>query len=256
MAEPQTLTYRRLSKFNRKQLEQKIDDCFRRADETTEADRRLALLDEADFYIGQLSRRNDSWISRRDLVLEIVVIALIGWEIWMGYTQESYQAADFQKQQHVLSAMQSSMQSTADRLLKMDGTMAAVEVSLQKQIELFYDVQFTVTYSREVKKLVLHNDGRSNVTVWAERIGDDASPLVRFPTPTLIAPGAAYGVDLSALQSAVLSGQARRFSYNFLVKNERNEKFTLSGILNVASQEGAVSLNVPFATILPGWTKD
>jgi hypothetical protein len=47
-----------------------------------------AFIAQAEFLMRELDRRSDSWVSLRDLILEIVVIALIGWEIHMSYRAE------------------------------------------------------------------------------------------------------------------------------------------------------------------------
>src|SRR5882724_5816255 len=72
----------------------------------------------------QLSIREyrERWIPIRDFVLEIVVIALIGWEIHLGYKQEEQQSSNFEAQQRILTNLNTSSKSTADTLLGLKST--------------------------------------------------------------------------------------------------------------------------------------
>lgn len=73
-----------VGKLTRAQLRDKANECFRLAELTSTIDK-PALLLEAQFYMRELERRFDSRASLRDLILEVIVIALIGWEIHMSY---------------------------------------------------------------------------------------------------------------------------------------------------------------------------
>ena len=78
---------RELERLTKKDLRQRADDAFQKADE-----KGPGYLMEAQFYMQELDRRHDSWISLRDLLLELVIIALIGWEIYLGYQGGKQQA--------------------------------------------------------------------------------------------------------------------------------------------------------------------
>jgi hypothetical protein len=77
--------------------------------------------------------RRDRWIPLRDLILEIVVIALIGWEIHLGYKQETQQSENFNAQQQILTNLNNSSKSTADTLASLkettDSELAALKES-------------------------------------------------------------------------------------------------------------------------------
>ena len=70
-------------KLSRKELQAKANQAFALAEARGQMER-PGQLAEAEFYVRELDHRADSRVSTRDLVLEIVVIALIGWEIHMG----------------------------------------------------------------------------------------------------------------------------------------------------------------------------
>ena len=74
----------------------------------------------------------DRWVSGRDLVLEIVVIALIGWEIHMGYRQETQQSKNFADQQRVLTNLGDSSKATADILTSLKATTEAMNESVKR----------------------------------------------------------------------------------------------------------------------------
>lgn len=61
-----------IEKLKKKQLKKRVDEAFELAER--KGPRYLA---EAQFYMRELEHRRDSFTSIRDLVLEIVVIALI-----------------------------------------------------------------------------------------------------------------------------------------------------------------------------------
>ena len=94
-------------------------------------------IDLQDIYYSPLARENardwlteradyrerhDRWISFRDLVLEIVVIFMIGWEIRLSLVGDRHQADSFRKQQDVLTNLQQSSKDTADILAALKTT--------------------------------------------------------------------------------------------------------------------------------------
>lgn len=58
----------------------------------------------------------ERWVSGRDLLLEIVVIVLIGWELVVARRQDTNQASNFTKQQEVLQHLADSSRDTASTL--------------------------------------------------------------------------------------------------------------------------------------------
>lgn len=111
----QELKLENIEKLSKTELKLAKVDCFETAPEADPVDR-LAILQEAQFYTRELERRIDSRVSIRDFVLEIVVIALIGWEIYMGYWQDAQQSAQFEKQQEVMTKLEQSADATAATL--------------------------------------------------------------------------------------------------------------------------------------------
>jgi hypothetical protein len=77
----------------------------------------------------------ERWVSGRDLILEIVVIALIGWEIHIGYKQESQQAKNFSDQQTVLTNLQTSSQATATTLTALKNTTEIMSKNVERNAQ-------------------------------------------------------------------------------------------------------------------------
>jgi hypothetical protein len=135
-AEMEETSLKVIDKMSRAELKRAVMLCFDYAPDATPVDR-LAVLQEAQFYTQELERRRDSWTSLRDLLLEIAVIGLIGWEIWMGYRAEDLQKQNFKEEKAVLENLRDSSGETAQTLVAVKDTMGAMRLSLEKQVELF-----------------------------------------------------------------------------------------------------------------------
>ena len=77
----------------------------------------------------------ERWVSGRDLVLEIVVIALIGWEIALSIRADTNQATNFSAQQNVLTDMQKSTKDTADQLALLKSTTEEMNRGVERNAE-------------------------------------------------------------------------------------------------------------------------
>ena len=249
---------RNIENMTKKQLKEAAKGCFEYAPEAAPVDR-LAILQEAQFYTRELERRNDSFTSIRDLILELVVIGLIGWEIYMSYRAERQQRVNFKEEQGIFENLQKSSDATKDSLTSVKDILGAMELSLEKQVELFYDVQINVVYNEPTKRLAIINNGRSNITVWAQRVAEKTASMTEYPKTALVPPGGTYEIPLEEGLQRVMAvlpkGQSYNYWFTFFVKNEKKERFTVSGDL-VASWHGdTVSLNIPSTSIVPGWTE-
>jgi hypothetical protein len=231
----------------------------------------------AQFYLAELNRREneranaerDRMDKRRwwtDFWLELLIVVLIGMEIALsvhGMRQQSREAtkevAAFGRIEEVLAGLEKTSEETAGTMGALEATSQHMSAILQKQVELFYDVQINVVYSVGAKKLTISNLGRSNVTLWSARIGTEAQPMVKYPKPVLIPPSGAYEIGVQDLvksaTSLVPKGQKRPYIYTFWVRNERGEKFTVSGDLLAQWGQNAISFTVPDNTIIAGWSK-
>jgi Tfp pilus assembly protein PilO len=107
-----------------------INNNFERAIEAGD-DERSALIAQAEFLMRELDRRHDSWVSLRDFILDIVVIALIGWEIHMSYRAESLQTENFKQEKEVFENLDKSSAATASTLKALSDTTQTMNKAIQ-----------------------------------------------------------------------------------------------------------------------------
>ena len=67
------------------------------------------LLLQAQFYMAEMSRRQDAIIARRDFLMELVVIALIGFEIVIAFYEGHEQAKVMERQTIIVEKIEKSM---------------------------------------------------------------------------------------------------------------------------------------------------
>jgi hypothetical protein len=101
-----------IRKLPKKKLQEKMNELQRLRSDAFNSGYSLQGLDPGP-YEREVDRRRDVFVSRRDLVLELVVIALIAGEIWMGFRQEGHQSKNFTDQQAILSTMNTKTGETA-----------------------------------------------------------------------------------------------------------------------------------------------
>ena len=251
------LSLTQIDKLSRKQLKRAIEDCFEHAPEADPTDR-LAILEEAQFYTRELERRSDSWVSLRDFVLEIVVIALIGWEIHMGYRQEADQATQFGSQQAIFQNLQNSSEATASTLTALKGTTETMNGALQKQLALFYDVSVNVLFDPEKKLVSFVNNGRTNVSIWGTRMADE--PLSLLNEGRIIPPGGAYQIPGGPTGDLLITRFPKPskgfLPFEVFIKNERGEQFIQRGYVGIRWGNEVPEIVVQTSSIVPeSWNK-
>jgi hypothetical protein len=79
--------------------------------------------------------RSRRWRERITLSLEIVVVLLIGWEIYLGHQQERLQSRNFKEQQQVLTNLQTSSAATAKTLTSLQSATESMNTILQMQLD-------------------------------------------------------------------------------------------------------------------------
>ncbi len=100
-----------IEKLSPRELRQRADAVFAKADE-----KGPSYLIEAQFYMQELSRREDSKIARRDFRMELIVILLIGLEIVIALYEGHEQTNLIASQTQILQNLQTSTKNTADAL--------------------------------------------------------------------------------------------------------------------------------------------
>jgi hypothetical protein len=240
-------------KLTRKQLRAKASECFAAAEPAGELVR-TALLTEARFYLDELNRRTDSRVSIRDFILEIIVIVLIGGEIYLGIYEGQQQEKSFSRMQNVLSNLQRSSEATANTLTTLQSTTASMNQAIQKELGLFYDVSVSMICDSPNKRLSFINDGRTNVSLWGFNM--TGVPIIdkdgRVLTPgTMLA----YNIDIAFLYvyvtQTVPQGANAMVPFEVYTRNERKEEFVIHAFFAVTWENGAPVIRVQEGPIVP-----
>jgi hypothetical protein len=241
-----------VEKLSKKELRARANACFAQAE--VPGYERGPLLFEAQFYMRELEHRADSRVSIRDLILEIVVIALIGWEIHMGYRQSADQATEFGQQQKIFQNLETSSQATADTMTALKSTTENMNGALQKQLALFYDVSINVNYDQEKKRLILTNLGRTNVALWGTKFFDDAASI-ESQGRSLQANGGGYDINAARMYDYAIArmpkGQTGLAPFEIYLKNERSEEFVEHCYFGISWNGDVLKLAPQIASIVP-----
>jgi len=215
-----------IDKMSRAELKRAIMICFDYAPDATPVDR-LAVLQEAQFYTQELERRRDSFTSVRDLLLELVVIALIGWEIHMSYRGERLESQNFEKEQGVFANLQASSAATAGTLQSLEKTTEEMNKNIETEVALNYDVAVEVTFDNQVKHVNISNKGRTNVYVWGDKL-DQQNPVLE-KKGKMIAPGGYYYIIADTfyqeLAKKLPHDSQRTVPFKVFLRNENGDEF-------------------------------
>ena len=211
-----------IEKLTKKQLKQRVDAAFELAEQ-----KGPGYLAEAQFYMWELEHRRDSFTSIRDLVLEIVVIALIGWEIHMSYRGERLESQNFEKEQAVFANLQTSSAATAGTLTALEDTSKQMNEAVQKELAFSYEVSLNVKFDVTTDRIIVTNEGRTRVALWGSKVGK--SGVVMEKGPRTLTPGVPYliiGHEVTTgLSGIVPKGGFPPVPFVMFIKNERGEEF-------------------------------
>jgi hypothetical protein len=181
------MTLEEIQAKSKRELRRLINHNFERSLVGTDEDR-PALIAQAEFLMRELDRRHDSWISLRDFILEIIVIALIGWEIHMNYRAERLQTENFKEEKIVFDNLAKSSAATASTLTALSDTTQAMNNAVQEQLGLNYAPAVTAVYDTSEGKVgMIHvtNNSPTAISVYGYFVGDyDFKP----PKPIIILP--------------------------------------------------------------------
>lgn len=140
-------------KTTKVELRQKANECFDKSEVAGSLDRPGLLL-EAKFYLDEIERREQAWITSRDFFLEIIIIVLIGLELYFGITGGNAQL-------DVLAKLNSSASETAASLKslqeKQQAALDAQEQSLQRlgQMNSALRGQLQILAQEQARRLAL-----------------------------------------------------------------------------------------------------
>jgi hypothetical protein len=227
-----------------------------------------ALLLEAQFYIQELGRREDSRIARRDFRMELIVILLIGLElvtavllaIWGSREQDranQKQLSALVQMQGVLQNLNTSSQTTAATLSQLKAVTETMNGAIQKQVGLFYDVELNIVYEKNSKTLTVSNNGRTNVVIWGVKVDDREKEMMK--EPQIIPPNGTYNFAFEAYQGfysqTLVKNTSEDLAFLLFVANEKNERFTVRDTLTAVWRDETVTFMSHNNEIVPGWGK-
>jgi hypothetical protein len=234
-----------IEKMSRKELKRAMLMCFSCAPEAQPVDR-LAVLQEAQFYSRELERRHDSWTSLRDLILEIFVIFLIGWEIHMSYRAERLERDNFDAENIVFQNLEKSLGATVD-------TMVAMNKNVHAQLDLYYEPSVDLTY--DAGKVVAHNYGHTSIAILATKVNymvcslDPPQPI----QSSLFGPVNSQFVVVIGVEPAINMGMARTISIYFTAEN--GVQYQTSAVFEAKTKGGSVIVR-DLKTTRGDWKKD
>jgi hypothetical protein len=251
------MTLEEAEKLSKKALKRKVNESLALA-ETRGVEERPGHVADAEFYMRILEDRRDTRVSRRDLILEIIVIGLIGWEIYMSYRAERLQSQNFDTEEKVFTNLEANSAMTAKTLVTVEGTMETMNASLRKQVALFYDLDVIITFDQDTKNLILQNLGRTNVSFWGSRVGD--SPITIETEGRTIPAGGGYKMQITKTYAEMMEHFPKptdgEISFDFFFKNERSEEFDVSGYFAMHWENDVGHFNVQIVSIVPEhWSK-
>ena len=215
-----------IDKMSRAELKNAIIMCFEYAPDATPIDR-LAVLQEAQFYMRELENRRDSRTSLRDLILEIVVIMLIGGEIILGYYHGRNEATASALEYQVLTNLQTSSSATASTLTELQATSKQMNEAVQNELAVAYEVSLNVKFDITSDQIIITNEGRTRVSLWGSKVGK--SSIVMEKVPRTLTPGVPYLITghevTTGLTGVVPKGGFPPVPFVMFIKNEREEEF-------------------------------
>ncbi len=195
-------------------------------DPTTGGLDKPALLLEAQFYMTEMDRRHDNSIARRDLVLELIVIGLIGMEIVLGWSQGKV----IDKQAKILQDVSASSSAT-------------VKV-LQDQLDLFYEPSVAGSFVPTTKEFNILNTGRTNIELWGSKLANGKPILFNGAQVLSLNAGYRFGADslYSQLSQLVKRGSQMYLPYDIYLRNERGKEYIAHFQLAVFWQQGTLTI--------------
>ncbi len=231
------------------------------------------ILSEAQFYIDEIERRSaeserrkQSRVGVRDLILELVVIILIGLELYFGIVGGNKQLAVLQtlktsadQQLGVLQNLNTSAGETAKimRSLREEQDIvlatqqqtlqltAQMNGALQTQLGLNFAPALTLVYDESKKLLNLQNYGKTNLFLWGVK---ENGVTEMFPQPRIVAPTTEFSFPADSILTResprVPKGNAEAFPLDVYLKTANGKKYLATYSVIAIWKNDALTLNV------------
>ena len=222
------MNFEEYEKATRSTLRAQAKRCFDIANADPSWGGSPALLLQAQFYMQELDRRHDSWISLRDLMLEILVILLISGEFWLGWRQGIDEDALMNKQDAILANLEKSTSATADLV--------------RKQVDLEYEPSINVEYDGS-QFVRVYNNSRSPMALRGVKIGRMV-PKVKSSAQTLIPDHSFLPISFRDYNTQLVqtfsqsAGESVTFPVELYFMNEPGEEFVWRGQVTYGRPSG------------------
>jgi hypothetical protein len=245
-----------LDKLSSRELTRRAEEAFAQL-KTCGYEQRAALLLEAQFYIQERDRRHDSWISFRDLILELVIIALIGWEVHEGnkqydllQTMNANTAATVTAVKNLQQAQDASLDTLKDTLQSINSLNDAA----QKELGVNYRVSAEIVFLQKTRQLSIGNKGRTNLMFWGGRVGVGDIPAVSKLEPEVVPPGGFYYLEVPNVFAGFATlpkGENTQVPFEMYLQTEDGTKFTARGYLSAVWESQFLKFNTRTISIRP-----
>jgi hypothetical protein len=237
------MTFEEFEKAGSKQLRAWAKGCFDRAkDNNTGEGTRIPLLLEAQFYMAERDRRHDNFIAWRDLILEVIVIFLIGWEIVVGG-----------KQERVLQNLQSSSSATASTLSALQQTTERMNAAIQRQTALMTEVSVEITFDTAQKRINIANKGNGGLELWGDRLDNGKQSIDK--EPRIISRGGFYYLLADTFYKEVLEkfpdGFERFVPFEVYLRNDDGTEYVAICQMLVKNTNGALQIHTQTTSVSP-----
>lgn len=136
-------------------------------------------------------------------------------------------------------------------------TLVAMKRSLDKQVEVFYDVQLNIGFEDSSERLVLMNTSHGRVSIARIVLDLDVKHDIKYDNPQVIAPGGAYFVPIKGIRD-ILKGSLpkdahRQYPFAVFLQNEKGEKVSVTGNIIASWLGDGLSILAQTNEITPSW---
>jgi hypothetical protein len=205
--------------------------------------------------------RHEQWRTIQEFVvigLEILVIALISWEIRISIREEREEVQAFGKEQEIWTNLEASSRATASTLTALQQTTEQLNNAMQEQLGLAYEVALSVQLDAFGGRLEITNEGHTRVTLWGAKIADQVT--VMQTRPIILAPGAPQSIPgepiMALAQQQMGQKQVAAVPVTLFLKNEKEQEFVARYVLRGGPLYRAFSLHTEVISVTPlTWSK-
>lgn len=192
-----------------------------------ELDRRAARKLEKERQAAEAKRdRIDTRRRRIDLGLELLIVALIGFELLLGWSEGEKQFA-------VLNQIQQNAAATTSTILTLQKTIQDMSAHISEELSLNYEPAVAAVYDTNTAMIHITNNSPTAISIYGYYSGDYQ---VMFPKPFVILP---HGTDdlnngpFYSEQKEKLHYTSANFPFAMFFRTKNGDEYTLNADINV-----------------------